>query len=147
MSTGMPCSGPRGPLALRSLSRSDAIDNASGFNSITELIAGPCLSTSSIRSRYFLVSECALYFPEAIPLCNSAMVNSSSSNAGGGALGVDEVCAAFLAVVVMLTLASPTLPATLWRTNVLRVMFSRDDGLLDRRHVYSESLVELKWLS
>src|SRR4029077_20378226 len=34
--TGMPCIGPRGPLALRSASRDSAMETASGFTSITE---------------------------------------------------------------------------------------------------------------
>ena len=53
---------------------------ASGLSSITVLIVGPCLSISSIRARYFSVIERALNFPEAIPVCRSAMVISSNSN-------------------------------------------------------------------
>src|ERR1035438_3090977 len=50
--TGMPCKGPRGPLALRSASRAAAMDRASGLSSITELSAGPRLSMAAMRSRY-----------------------------------------------------------------------------------------------
>src|SRR5580692_11568525 len=76
--TGMPCMGPRA--RLRSLSRASAIARASGLTSITLLMAGPCLSISSIRARYFSVIERALNFPEANPACRSAMVISSNSN-------------------------------------------------------------------
>src|SRR3984893_8351485 len=138
---GMPWSGPRTPFALRSLLRSEAIDSASGLSSITDLIAGPCLSTSSMRSRYFRTSDWAVYFPEAIPPCSSAMVNSSSSNAGGGGGGViadAEVLEISLAAAVTLTLAKPTPPTTLLRTKVLRFMGSLDGEMMDRRHFYSE---------
>ena len=54
--------------------------SASGLTSITLFIAGPCLSISSMRARYFSVIERALNFPEAIPACRSAMVISSNSN-------------------------------------------------------------------
>ena len=54
--------------------------SASGLISITLLSAGPCLSISSIRARYFSVMERAVNFPEAIPACRSAMVISSNSN-------------------------------------------------------------------
>ena len=105
-------------------------------------MAGSCLSISSVRSRYVLASECALYFPEAIPLCSSAIVNSSSSNAGGAALVADEACGVSLPAVVMLALARPTPPATLLRTKVLRFMVSLDDRIMDRRHFYSEGLAK-----
>ncbi len=113
MSTGMPCSGPRGPFAFRSLSRSLAIDSTSGFSSITELIAGPCLSISSMRSRYFFASECAVYFPDAIPACNSPTVSSSSSNAaGGGALKGELPSAVDISfAATRLTVARPIPPA------------------------------------
>src|SRR5258706_15635480 len=142
ISTGTPCNGPRGPFVLRSLSRSFAIDNASGFNSITELMTGPCLSTLSMRSRYFLASEWALYFPAAIPLCSSAIVASSSSNAGGARLPGPEVVGVSFAAVVMLALASPTPPATLLRTKVLRFMLYLDDGMMDRAHFYSDETIK-----
>ena len=126
MMTGIPCSGPRAPFAFRSLSSSVAIESASGFNSIMELIVGPCLSMSSIRSRYFLASEWAVYFPEAIPLCKSAMVNSSSSKAGGGRL--NDVEAIDVSEIARLTLARPAPPMTPLRTNVLRFIFCLLDG-------------------
>ena len=92
ISTGMPCSGPRGPLALRSWSSASAIEYASGLSSMTAFTAGPGLSlrgvsTSSMRSRYFSTSERAVNFPDFIPSCNSGIVISSSSNAftSGGA--------------------------------------------------------------
>src|SRR6266404_3269271 len=137
--TGIPCKGrPPDPLALRSLSTSAAIDSASGFNSITELIAGPCLSIASMRSRYVLASETAVYFPEAIPACKSAMVSSSSSNAGGAlveALAGDVS----LAAAVTLTVAKPMLPAMLWPTKLLRFMRSSlSDEMIDRRHFYAD---------
>ncbi len=142
ISTGMPCNGPRGPFARRSLSRSDAICNASGFNSMTALIAGPCLSTSSMRSRYFLASACALNLPEVMPLCSSAIVNSSSSNTGGGAIVADEMSDVSLAAMVMLVVARPAPPITLLRTNVLRFMVFPADGVMDRRHFYDEERVK-----
>src|SRR5579864_1409085 len=67
INTGMPCNGPRGPLALRSRSSSAAIEGASGFISITALTAGPCLSISSIRAEYFSTSDCAVNRPDFIP--------------------------------------------------------------------------------
>ena len=62
----MPCIGPRGPFDLRSLSSTSAMESASGFISITELIAGPCLSISANRARYFSVIERAV--AERVPL-------------------------------------------------------------------------------
>src|ERR1700733_825245 len=79
---GIPCSGPRGPLSLRSLSIASAIDGASGFSSMIALRAGPCLSIASMRARYFSVIEREVYFPDFMPSCKSEMVISSSSNAG-----------------------------------------------------------------
>src|SRR5580704_4394977 len=79
-STGMPCSGPRGPFSLRSLSSASAIARASGLVSITLLMAGPLLSIASIRPRYSSAIERAVYFPDFMPSCSSAMVISSSSN-------------------------------------------------------------------
>ena len=49
--TGMPCSGPRGPLARRSSSSRSAISSASGLVSMTERSSGPCPSSASMRSR------------------------------------------------------------------------------------------------
>src|SRR5215472_1344637 len=66
--TGMPCIGPRAPLALRS-----------GSSSITALTAGPCLSISLILAVYLSTSERAVNLPEFMPSCNSVMVISSSS--------------------------------------------------------------------
>src|ERR1022692_3831610 len=77
--TGTPCSGPRGPFALRSSSSCPAMERASGFSSITLLIAGPCLSISSIREVYFSTRERAVNLPDFIPSCRSVIVNSSSS--------------------------------------------------------------------
>ena len=76
----MPCSGPRGPFSLRSLSSASAIASASGLVSITLLMLGPFLSTASIRARYSSVIERAVYLPDFMPSCNSAIVISSSSN-------------------------------------------------------------------
>jgi len=56
-STGMPCSGPRGPFALRSASSAAACPSASGLASSTDRSAGPFRSSSSIRWRYAVTSE------------------------------------------------------------------------------------------
>src|SRR5580704_7236462 len=79
-STGIPCSGPRGPFSLRSLSSASAIASASGLVSITLLMVGPFLSIASIRARYSSAIERTVYFADFMPSCNSAMVISSSSN-------------------------------------------------------------------
>src|SRR5271165_5464205 len=79
ISTGMPCSGPRGPLALRSLSRASAIAGASGFISMIALTAGPRLSISSMRLVYFSTSDRAVNLPDFKPSCSSVIVISSSS--------------------------------------------------------------------
>ena len=88
MSTGIPCKGPRGPLAFRSRSSSRAIATASGFTSSTARSLG---STSSIRRKYFFVSDAALSFPDFIAACRLATVASSHSNgltrAGIGVVG------------------------------------------------------------
>ena len=47
---GMPCSGPRGPLAFNSASSACAIASASGFSSITLASAGPLRSMRWMRS-------------------------------------------------------------------------------------------------
>ena len=57
ISTGIPCRGPRAPLAFRSLSRPSAIARASGLSSMTLFTAGPRRSISSIRCLYFSVKE------------------------------------------------------------------------------------------
>ena len=62
ISTGMPCSGPRGPFALRSLSNASAISRASGLNSITLLRAGPFWSTASMRALVFLDERTSSFF-------------------------------------------------------------------------------------
>ncbi len=80
ISTGIPCSGPRGPCALRSASSASAIASASGLSSMTELSAGPLRSISAIRSRYFSARARAVKFPDFIPACKSATLTSSSSN-------------------------------------------------------------------
>jgi hypothetical protein len=91
MSNGMPCNGPRGPLAFRSLSSASAMSSASGLVSITLLRAGPFRSMASMRARYFSARERALCFPDFIPSCRSAMVISSSSN--GSTLPTALACA------------------------------------------------------
>src|SRR5258705_7847564 len=63
---GMPCNGPRGPLLLRSRSSSRAMAITSGLVSITELMTGPRLSMSPIRSRYFFARETAVSLPDFI---------------------------------------------------------------------------------
>src|SRR3984957_9834590 len=79
ISTGIPCRGPRGPLALRSLSKASAIASASGFVSITLRISGPCASIASIRAKYFSAIDRAVCFPDFMPSCSSAIVTSSNS--------------------------------------------------------------------
>ena len=81
MRTGIPCSGPRGPFALRSRSSSWAMVNASGFDSMIEFNAGPRLSICCIRARYFSASDRALAFPDVIARWRSWIVTSSSSKA------------------------------------------------------------------
>jgi len=81
ISTGIPCSGPRGPLALRSRSRAAAIVSASGLSSITELIFGPALSIARIRARYVRTSACVVSAPDCIERCRSATFASTTSNA------------------------------------------------------------------
>ena len=49
ISTGMPCSGPRGPLALRSASSASAIATASGLTSMTERSVGPAVDRLDAR--------------------------------------------------------------------------------------------------
>src|SRR5438270_9402648 len=83
---GMPCNGPRGPLALRSASSAVACASASGLVSSTERSPGPFLSSASMRCRYTTVIERDVYFPAAIPACSSAMVASSSSAAAAARL-------------------------------------------------------------
>src|SRR5918911_2568369 len=58
---GMPCSGPRAPLALRSASSDSAIASASGFSWRTERTAP---SSSSMRARYRSAIARAVYLPE-----------------------------------------------------------------------------------
>ena len=81
ISTGTPCSGPRGPLAFRSSSSASAIESASGFSSMIAFMAGPRLSISSMRAWYFSTSERAVYLSDFIPSCSSGIVISSSSKA------------------------------------------------------------------
>ncbi len=100
ISTGMPCSGPRGPLALRSASRLSAIDNASGFISMIAFTAGPRLSLrgvsiSSMRAEYSSTSDRAVKRPDFMPSCNSEIVISSNSKgltaeAGGVAVVISR---------------------------------------------------------
>src|SRR5215469_3213559 len=78
--TGMPCSGPRCPFALRSRSRASAIASASGLSSMMAFTEGPRLSMSSMRAVYFSTNEWAVCLPEFIPSCSSVTVVSSSSN-------------------------------------------------------------------
>src|SRR5688572_5411620 len=77
---GIPCIGPRSSLRFRSRSRSRAISMASGFDSITELIAGPFRSNSSMRRKYAFVSPTAVILPDDIARCSSGIVASSHRN-------------------------------------------------------------------
>ena len=98
MSTGMPCSGPRGPVVFRSPSSRSAMASASGFVSITLCSEGPCRSIASIRARYLSTSDRAVSRPDSIRRCRSAMVASSRSNAAEceaswrAAVSVDPIC-------------------------------------------------------
>src|SRR5215469_8969160 len=89
-STGIPCSGPRGPLAFRSASSASAIASASGLVSITARSIGPFVFTASIRARYASASARAVYSPFVMPDWSPAMVTSSRSmtEVGSGEWGV-----------------------------------------------------------
>src|SRR5579862_2658987 len=78
---GTPCSGPRGPFDFLSASSASASASASGFSSITEFNAGPFVSISPIRPRYFSANSRDVYFPDCNPAERSASETSSSSNA------------------------------------------------------------------
>jgi hypothetical protein len=54
---------------------------------MTLLTAGPCLSTASIRARYFSARERAVNFPDFIPSWRSVRVSSSSSDGLIGSAG------------------------------------------------------------
>src|ERR1035438_3563279 len=84
ISTGMPCSGPRGPRLLRSASWLSAVVRASGFSSMMLCRDGPALALSmaAMRARYFSANVRAVSRPEAMRCCRSAMVASSRSNFG-----------------------------------------------------------------
>src|SRR6185437_5618206 len=86
ISTGIPCNGPRGPLALDSISREAAMARASGLISIM-LFTRP-LSSSSIRAKYAFVRADAERLPDFIFSCNSPTVTSSNMKgfACGGVL-------------------------------------------------------------
>jgi len=86
--TGIPWSGPRGPLSRLSLSSASAMERASGFSSMTALMAGPRLSILSIRARYFSANDRAVNSPDFMRACKSVTVASSSSNALWGAANV-----------------------------------------------------------
>ena len=88
MTTGIPCSGPRKPLVLRSLSKAPAPSSASGLISRMLFSAGPRLSMASMHARYASASERALSLPDAISCCSSAILFSCHSN--GGASKADE---------------------------------------------------------
>src|ERR1035438_5140526 len=82
ISTGMPCSGPRGPRLLRSASRLSAMASASGFSSMMLCRDGPERSTAAMRARYFSASDRAVSWPDSMRCCRSAMVASSRSKGG-----------------------------------------------------------------
>ena len=84
---GIPCSGPRAPFSFRSVSRSTAIEMASGLSSMTLRSAGPCRSSWAIRAVYFSTSDRAVSWPFVIRAWRSAIVASSRLNAGGAAAG------------------------------------------------------------
>src|SRR6185503_879480 len=74
---------------------------------MTELIAGPDLSTSAIRSRYFRTRDFDVYLPEANPCCSSEMVSSSSSKDSGGIQVFDLGVAAITLLGVPIAAAHP----------------------------------------
>ena len=74
--TGMPCSGPRGPDACHSRSRARAMSRASGLTSIIARSAGPERSMVSTRSRYQATSSSDDSSPRCIWSCRSAMLAS-----------------------------------------------------------------------
>src|SRR5437867_6733780 len=78
----IPCSGPRGPRLLRSVSSRSAMASASGLISITLWSAGPLRSIASIRARYFSTTDRDVSVPVCMRCCRSAIVASSRSNAG-----------------------------------------------------------------
>src|SRR4051812_40342226 len=79
MRTGMPCSGPRAPFSLNSLSSDSAIEIASGFSSMMLFRRGPDLSISLIRSKYAWVNDCAVISPDFSRACRSVIVASSKA--------------------------------------------------------------------
>ena len=103
MSTGIPWSAPREPRILRSSSSASAIESASGFSSMTLFRVGPLRSISSIRLRYFSVSERAVSLPLVIRSCKSAMVASSSSKTS---VAVDSVVVTVVVVATVVTTLS-----------------------------------------
>ena len=78
-----------------------AVANASGFNSMIEFTAGPCLSMALMRARYFLAIERAVNLPDFISFWRAAMVTSSNSKGGtrlAEALGGAAIAAAPLSI-------------------------------------------------
>ena len=88
---------------------------ASEFVSITWRSVGPCLSSDSIRARYCSTRPRAVYAPLCRPARSSAIVFSSSANAGtpGGADAIrsDEVSCAKLARGGIIVAAAAEMPA------------------------------------
>ncbi len=120
INTGIPCSGPRAPFSFLSRSEASARASASGFNSMTLFTAGPCLSSASIRAKYFSAIARAVYFPAFIPSCSSAIVISSNSNVGtpGKLSGRSRASTDSILITGATAAAKP--PAKLLRRNALR---------------------------
>ncbi len=120
INTGIPCSGPRAPFSFLSRSEASARASASGFNSMTLFTAGPCLSSASIRAKYFSAIARAVYFTAFIPSCSSVIVISSNSNVGtpGKLSGRSRASTDSILITGATAAAKP--PAKLLRKNALR---------------------------
>ena len=81
--TGMPCSGPRGPDAARSRSSASASSNARPLSEIIAFSAGPRSSYAAMRARYCATICREVTRPSSIAACSSGMVLSRTSNGGG----------------------------------------------------------------
>ena len=80
-----------------------------------EWIAGPRRSISSIRRRYFLMSDAAVSLPDFIAACSCATVASSHSNdlMRNGEVGKGGRSEALAAAGAIITCAAPS--AVVWR--------------------------------
>ncbi len=83
--TGMPCSGDRGPLAARSRSSSRARSRARSLSQSTVFSAGPRWSYASMRARYVSTSRSAVRVPASKAAFTSATVADESGMAWAAA--------------------------------------------------------------